>query len=211
MILCVSLTGCYPIASYRCSCFQLPVEAQLVILKISWFVFNPKQADLHPRLPTSPTLRIAAQKQTLRPPAGWRDGPQNPHGSAHPVSGLVGNAKWMQWSGSLRATSVILSHLPAKREGERRSGGLKEGWAGLWERIPLPTGWSGWMRVTIAVVTSAKISQRGLVRSRLGRKLRLTTLLHVKTGLGCTRRMWIVETLCSQAWHSVMKSVKKIF
>lgn len=117
MILCVSLTGCYPIASYRCSCFQLPVEAQLVILKISWFVFNPKQADLHPRLPTSPTLRIAAQKQTLRPPAGWRDGPQNPHGSAHPVSGLVGNAKWMQWSGSLRATSVILSHLPAKKGG----------------------------------------------------------------------------------------------
>lgn len=144
-------------ASYRCSCFQLAVEAHLVIREISWFGLNPKQADLHPSQPHPllPTLCISAQKQTLHPPAGWRDGPQNPHSSAHPVLGCVGSAKWMRWS-SLRATSVILSHLPAKWEDEMLSRGLKEGWARLWERIPLPAGWSDWMRVTGAAETFAK-------------------------------------------------------
>lgn len=41
-------------ASYRCSCFQLAVEAHLVIREISWFGLNPKQADLHPP-PHNPT------------------------------------------------------------------------------------------------------------------------------------------------------------
>lgn len=144
-------------ASYRCSCFQLAVEAHLVIRKISWFGLNPKQADLHHPYPLPPTLCMSAQKQTLRPPAGWRDGPRNPHSSAHPVLGCVGSTKWMWWS-SLRATSVILSHLPAKREGEMRSRGLKEGWAWLWERIPLPAGWSDWMRVITMAETFAKSS-----------------------------------------------------
>ncbi len=44
VIVCVPLTGAY----YRCPCFQLAVEAHLVILKISSFVLNPKQADLQP-------------------------------------------------------------------------------------------------------------------------------------------------------------------
>lgn len=145
-------------ASYRCSCFQLAVKAHFLIHKISWIVRNPKQADLLSPPPPPPTLCISAQKQTSRPPAGWRDGPQNPHSSAHPVLGCVGSAKWARWSGSLRATSVILSHLPAEREGEMHSRGLKEGWAGLWERIPLPAGWSDWMRVTTTAVTFAKSS-----------------------------------------------------
>lgn len=71
--------------SYRCSCFQLAVEAQLLIREISRFGLNPKQADLQP-LPHS--LPISAQKQTLCPPAVWGDGPQNPRGSAHPVLGV---------------------------------------------------------------------------------------------------------------------------
>lgn len=153
VILCVSLAGCFTVPPTGVLVFNL----HLLIHKISWFVLNPKQAYLHIP-PPPPALWVVAQKQTLRPPAGWRDGPQNPHSSAHPVLGCVGSAKSVRWSGSLRATSVILSHLPAKREGKMHSRGLKEGWAGLWERIPLPAGWSDWMRVTTMAVTFAKSS-----------------------------------------------------
>lgn len=128
----MTFVSCPPI-----SVSQPASQVGLLIPHISRFVLNPKQADLHP-----PSLHISAQKQTPRPPAAWRDGPRNSHGSAHPAPRRAGSAKWMRRS-SLRAASVILNHLPGRREGRIRSRSLEEGWARLWERIPLPAGWSG--------------------------------------------------------------------
>lgn len=82
--------------------WRLPICSQS---KTSWFA---------PSL--LPSLSILAQKQTPRPPAGWRDGPRNSHGSAHPEARCTGSTKWTRQS-SLRAASVILNHLPGKEGG----------------------------------------------------------------------------------------------
>lgn len=101
--------------------FWLAIEALLMILKICWFVLNPKQADLPTPLPPC----ISAHKQPPHPlsPAGWKDGPENPPQFDSSRVRHVGRAGWLRCSGSLRPTSVVLSHLPTKREGELHSEG----------------------------------------------------------------------------------------
>lgn len=111
--------------------------------KTSWFA---------PSLPTS--LCISAQKQTLRPPAGWRDGPWSPHGSAHPRR--AGSAKWTRQS-SLRAASVSLNHLPGKRErAEFAAGAWRKDERGCGRESPCLQGGQGWMRVTTGMEAFAK-------------------------------------------------------
>lgn len=114
-ILCVSLSARYP----------TPPAGVDVILKICWFVLNPKQADLPAPLPPC----ISAHKQPPHPlsPAGWKDGPENPPQFDSSRVGHVGRAGWLRCSGSLRPTSVVLSHLPTKREGELHSEGPEGG------------------------------------------------------------------------------------
>lgn len=114
-ILCVSLSARYP----------TPPAGVDVILKICWFVLNPKQADLPTPLPPC----ISAHKQPPHPlsPAGWKDGPENPPQFDSSRVGHVGRAGWLRCSGSLRPTSVVLSHLPTKREGELHSEGPEGG------------------------------------------------------------------------------------
>lgn len=114
-ILCVSLSARYP----------TPLAGVDVILKICWFVLNPKQADLPTPLPPC----ISAHKQPPHPlsPAGWKDGPENPPQFDSSRVGHVGRAGWLRCSGSLRPTSVVLSHLPTKREGELHSEGPEGG------------------------------------------------------------------------------------
>lgn len=103
-------------ASYRCSCFQLAVEAQLVIREISRFGLNPKQADLQP-LPRSLPPSVSRHKNKhCALPLSEGMVHRTPTVQLIPRWGCVGSAKWMWWS-SLRAASVILSHLPAKRGG----------------------------------------------------------------------------------------------
>lgn len=114
-ILCVSRSARYP----------TPPAGVDVILKICWFVLNPKQADLPTPLPPC----ISAHKQPPHPlsPAGWKDGPENPPQFDSSRVGHVGRAGWLRCSGSLRPTSVVLSHLPTKREGELHSEGPEGG------------------------------------------------------------------------------------
>lgn len=115
-ILCVSLSARYP----------TPPAGVDVILKICWFVLNPKQADLPTPLPPC----ISAHKQPPPHPlslAGWKDGPENPPQFDSSRVGHVGRAGWLRCSGSLRPTSVVLSHLPTKREGELHSEGPEGG------------------------------------------------------------------------------------
>lgn len=115
-ILCVSLSARYP----------TPPAGVDVILKICWFVLNPKQADLPTPLPPC----ISAHKQPPPhplSPAGWKDGPENPPQFDSSRVGHVGRAGWLRCSGSLRPTSVVLSHLPTKREGELHSEGPEGG------------------------------------------------------------------------------------
>lgn len=114
-ILCVSLSARYP----------TPPAGVDVILKICWFVLNPKQADLPTPLPPC----ISAHKQPPPPPLpcwlkGWSWEP--PTVRLIPCW-AVGRAGWLRCSGSLRPTSVVLSHLPTKREGELHSEGPEGG------------------------------------------------------------------------------------
>lgn len=152
-ILCVSHTVWYPD----------PTGVHVfnwVLRCISWFWKSLDLFLIQNKLiycPPLPSFALYLSTKTNTIPSCWLKGwSSEPPQFGSSRVGCFGSAKWMQWSGSVRPTSVILSHLPAKREGEMHSRGLKEGWAGLWERNPVSAGWSAWMRVTTTAVMFAK-------------------------------------------------------
>lgn len=98
---------------------------------LMWFL---KSADLfliQSKL-ICPLLYLLVSRHINNPPhplspAGWKDGPENPPQFDSSRVGHVGRAGWLRCSGSLRPTSVVLSHLPTKREGELHSEGPEGG------------------------------------------------------------------------------------
>lgn len=87
-ILCVSRTVWYPD----------PTGVHVfnwILRHISWFLESLDLFLIQSKLiycsapPIPPSFCTSAQKQTPFPPAGWRDGPQNPRSSAHLVLGVL--------------------------------------------------------------------------------------------------------------------------
>lgn len=144
-ILCVSLSARYP----------TPPAGVDVILKICWFVLNPKQADLPTPLPPC----ISAHKQpppTPSPLLAERMVLRTPHSSTHPVLGML--AELGDCDVAALSGQHLLFWITCQQRGRVSCTvrGLKEGWAGLRGRIPVSAGWSDWMRVTTTAVVFAK-------------------------------------------------------
>lgn len=133
---------CFP----TCSSGGSSNSLDLFWIQTSWFA---------PSLPTSHC--ISAQKQTLRPPAGWRDGPWNSHGSAHPRRGALAA---LSERGKALSGQRLLFWITC-REWERAefaAGAWRKDERGCGRESPCLQGGQGWMRVTTGMEAFAKSS-----------------------------------------------------
>ena len=138
VILCVCVSDnlwLLPCASYRCSRSPLAVEEHLVVLSISWFVLNPKQADLRTP-PPHPSHRCTKTNIALsRWLKGRSSGP--PQFSSSHVGDVL--ARLSEQGEAALSGQRLLFWVTCQQRGRMRrgAGALEEGSAGLWERIPL--------------------------------------------------------------------------
>lgn len=136
---------------------QPATQALLVIREISWFVLNPKQADL----PTPPLLLASVcghiNKHCPPPPntpcwlRGWSSEP--------PTVRLI--PCWQHSVNAMKRLSqanICCSESPANKEGgwDAQWGAWRRDERGCRGRIPVSAGWSDWMWVTTTAVVFAK-------------------------------------------------------
>lgn len=140
---CVSVTGLYHVSPTGVHVFILLLRCMLKSLDL--FLIQNKLIGppslLYPSTKTNSVPPRRLNGMVLKPP----------HSSAYPVLGVL--AALSECDEAALSGQHLLFRVTCQQRGRARwrgRGPPKEGWAGLWERIAVSAGWSGWMRVTTA-------------------------------------------------------------